>query len=58
VTPAGARYSRKIRGILPRLMIQYMSDRRATKNEMLRLEQEIENIEAELKKRNQSTSSQ
>ena len=43
VTPAGARYSKKKRGILPRLMIQYMADRKTVKNEMLALEQEYEN---------------
>lgn len=58
VTPAGARYSKAKRGILPRLMVEYMADRKAVKNEMLRLEQEIETIETELSKRNQSASSQ
>jgi DNA polymerase elongation subunit (family B) len=47
VTPAGARYSKKKRGILPRLMIQYMADRKTVKNEMLALEQEYENTKEE-----------
>lgn len=47
VTPAGARYSKAKRGILPRLMVEYMADRKAVKNEMLRLEQEYENTKNE-----------
>jgi DNA polymerase elongation subunit (family B) len=47
VTPAGARYSKAKRGILPRLMVEYMVDRKTVKNEMLRLEQEYENTQNE-----------
>ena len=47
VTPAGARYSKAKRGILPRLMVEFMSDRRATKNEMLRIEQIYEQTKEE-----------
>ena len=47
MTPAGARYSKAKRGILPRLMVDYMADRKTVKNEMLRLEQEYENTQNE-----------
>jgi DNA polymerase elongation subunit (family B) len=51
VTPIGAVYDRTKRGVLPVLVERFMKMRREAKNEMLRLEQEIELIEAELKSR-------
>jgi len=43
VTPAGAVYSKEKRGILPELVEHFMSLRKATKREMLDLEQVYEN---------------
>jgi DNA polymerase elongation subunit (family B) len=52
ITPVGAIYDRTKRGILPVLVEHFMKLRRDAKNEMLRLEQELELIEQELKSRN------
>jgi DNA polymerase elongation subunit (family B) len=48
VTPVGAIYSKEKRGILPTLVDRFMKMRREAKNEMLRLEQELEDLEKQI----------
>jgi DNA polymerase elongation subunit (family B) len=48
VTPVGALYSKEKRGILPTLVDRFMKMRREAKNEMLRLEQELEDLEKQI----------
>jgi DNA polymerase elongation subunit (family B) len=48
VTPIGAVYRKDVRGILPKLVEEYMAMRKKAKTEMLRLEQELEEIHREL----------
>lgn len=48
VTPVGALYSKEKRGILPELIDRFMKMRKDAKNEMLRLEQELENLEKQI----------
>ena len=43
ITPVGAIYDRSKRGLVPTLIEHFMQMRREAKNEMLRLEQELEN---------------
>jgi DNA polymerase elongation subunit (family B) len=48
ITPVGAIYDRTKRGILPVLVEHFMKLRRDAKNEMLRLEQELEDLTAQI----------
>lgn len=51
VTPVGAMYDRTKRGIFPILVEKYMARRKEAKTEMLRLEQEYENLCSEATQR-------
>jgi DNA polymerase elongation subunit (family B) len=53
VSPIGAMFSKEKRGIIPRLIENYMRDRKVAKGQMLSLESELEAIKQELARREQ-----
>lgn len=49
--PTGARFDKSRQGIIPRIITEFLAERKKTKNEMLSKQQEYENIKSELERR-------